>query len=80
MKQVWFSPTGFGSKQDEKVVGYIELPHGVRLNEHKCRNYKLSVMSTKMYDFFKSDFNHVEQVEQVSVEHQKAFFPYLFIE
>ena len=77
VKEVWFSPTGFGPKDDAYSIGYIRLPVCVRLNEHNAKNYKLVVVSTSVTEPILKDWNKVIELPHVSKEHQLAIFPNL---
>jgi hypothetical protein len=76
---IWFSPTGFGYKDDAKSIGYLLLPVQVFLNEHKARNYKFSTVSTSVSALLLKDFKAKIPLPVCPVEHQKLFFPALFI-
>jgi hypothetical protein len=77
--EVWHSPTGFDVKDDAVSIGFILLPFIVHLDEHNCKYYRLSPLSTTITERFLHNWKLILPVPQVSVEHQKRFYPYLFI-
>ena len=78
--EVWWSPTGFGGKDDARSVGFLRIPHCVCLNEHATKNYKFSVLSTSIAERFIKDFKQEISLPQAGKTVQVAIMPHLIIE